>query len=250
MTSAMAVIAISRTLSVPPSAARTGYRVLDPPMHELVIFDCDGVLVDSEVISNEVLARMLTREGVPTTLAEARRACQGRLLTDVRDRAQARLGRAFPPGWVAEYEDERDEAFRRELTPVEGAAEAVQRVKAAGLGVCVASQGRLTKTRLTLGITGLRELFPPYALFSAYDVARPKPDPALFQHAAATMNVSPSACAVIEDSPSGILAAVGAGMRAIGYAADSDERALRNAGATEIIRSLDGLPKLLGLLPA
>lgn len=107
-------------------------------MHELVIFDCDGVLVDSEVISNEVLARMLTREGLPTTL---------------------------------------------------------------------------------------------------------------FQHAARIMNAKPSACVVIEDTPSGITAAVAAGMRAIGYAADSDERALRNAGATEIIRSLDGLPKLLGLLP-
>ena len=110
----------------------------------LVIFDCDGVLVDSEVISNEVLARMLTREGLPTTLAEARRACQGLLLTDVRDRAQAKLGRPFPPDWIAEYEHERDEAFHRELTPVEGAAEAVQRVKAAGLKVCVASQGQLT----------------------------------------------------------------------------------------------------------
>lgn len=80
-------------------------------MHKLVIFDCDGVLVDSEVISNEVLARMLTREGVPTTLAEARRACQGLLLTDVRDRAQAKLGRPFPLDWVAEYEDERNKAF-------------------------------------------------------------------------------------------------------------------------------------------
>ncbi len=93
-------------------------------MHELVIFDCDGVLVDSEVISNEVLARMLTREGLPTTLAEARRACQGLLLTDVRDRAQTKRGRPFPPDWVAEYEAERDEAFRRELKPVEGASEA------------------------------------------------------------------------------------------------------------------------------
>lgn len=125
----------------------------------------------------------------------------------------------------------------------------MQRVKAAGLKVCVASQGRPAKTRLTLGLTGLRDLFPPGALFSAYDVPRPKPDPALFQHAAATMNATPSACVVIEDSPSGVIAAVAAGMRAMGYAADSDERALRNAGAENIIRSLDGLPKLLGLLP-
>jgi HAD superfamily hydrolase (TIGR01509 family) len=148
------------------------------------------------------------------------------------------------PDWVAEYEHERDEAFRRELKPVEGAAEAVQRVKAAGMKVCVASQGQLAKTRLTLGLTGLRDLFPPDTLFSAYDVPRPKPDPALFQHAAATMNAKPSACVVIEDTPSGVIAAVAAGMRAIGYAADSDERALSDAGA-EIIRSLDELPGLL-----
>ncbi|MGA9875519.1 MAG: HAD family phosphatase [Solirubrobacteraceae bacterium] len=218
-------------------------------MHGLVIFDCDGVLVDSEVISNEVLARMLTREGLPTTLSEARRTCQGLLLTDIRDRAQAKLGQSFPPDWIAEYEHRRDEAFRRELKPVEGAAEAVQRVKTAGMKVCVASQGQLAKTRLTLGLTGLRELFPPGTLFSAYDVPRPKPDPALFQHAAATMSTKPSACVVIEDTPSGVMAAVAAGMRAIGYAADSDEHALRNAGA-EIIHSLGDLPKLLGLLPA
>jgi beta-phosphoglucomutase-like phosphatase (HAD superfamily) len=102
---------------------------------------------------------------------------------------------------------------------------------------------------MTLGLTGLRDLFPPHALFSAHDVLRPKPDPALFQHAATAMNTKPSACVVIEDTPSGVTAAAAAGMRAVGFAADSDERALRHAGA-EIIRSLDGLPKLLGLLPA
>lgn len=101
---------------------------------------------------------------------------------------------------------------------------------------------------MTLGLTGLRDLFPPHALFSAHDVARPKPDPALFRHAAAAMNAKPSVCVVIEDTPSGVQAAIAAGMRAIGYAADSDEHALRDASA-EIIRSLDGLPKLLGLLP-
>jgi HAD superfamily hydrolase (TIGR01509 family) len=217
-------------------------------MHELVIFDCDGVLVDSEAISNDVLAQMLTREGLPTTLHEARRDYQGLLLTDIRDRAEAKLGRLLPPDWLAEYEHERSEAFRCGLKPVVGAAEAVRRVKAAGLKVCVASQGALEKTRMTLGLTGLRELFPPHALFSAHDVPRPKPDPALFQHAATIMNAKLPACVVIEDTPSGVTAAVAAGMRAVGYAADSDEHALRNAGA-EIIRSLDGLPKLLGLLP-
>jgi beta-phosphoglucomutase-like phosphatase (HAD superfamily) len=97
---------------------------------------------------------------------------------------------------------------------------------------------------MTLGLTGLRDLFLPDALFSAHDVPRPKPDPALFQHAATTMNAEASACVVIEDTPSGVTAAVAAGMRAIGYAADSDEHALRDAGA-EIIRSLDRLPALL-----
>jgi HAD superfamily hydrolase (TIGR01509 family) len=213
-------------------------------VYELVIFDCDGVLVDSETISNEVLAQMLTREGLPTTLREARRYYQGALLSGVRDRAETKLGRPLPPDWLAEYERVRAEAFRRDLEPVAGAAEAVRRVTAAGLKVCVASQGALEKTRMTLGLTGLRDLFPSRALFSAHDVPRPKPDPALFQHAAAMMNAEPSACAVIEDTPSGIVAAVAAGMRAIGYAADSDEHALRSAGA-EIIRSLEEIPELL-----
>jgi beta-phosphoglucomutase-like phosphatase (HAD superfamily) len=97
---------------------------------------------------------------------------------------------------------------------------------------------------MTLGLTGLRDLFPSHALFSAHGMSRPKPDPALFRHAATAMNAEPSACAVIEDIPSGIVAAVAAGMRAIGYAADSDEQALRGAGA-EIIRSLEEIPELL-----
>jgi HAD superfamily hydrolase (TIGR01509 family) len=213
-------------------------------MCELVIFDCDGVLVDSEAISNDVLARMLTREGLPTTLREARRDYQGLLLADICAQAEAKLGRQLPLDWLTQYEAERAEAFRRDLKPVVGAAETVRRVKAAGLQICVASQGALQKTRMTLGLTGLRDLFPAHALFSAHDVSRPKPDPALFQHAAATMNVAPSACAVIEDTPSGVMAAVAAGMRAIGFAADSDEHALRHACA-EIICSLEEIPELL-----
>ncbi|HWY89349.1 MAG TPA: HAD family hydrolase [Solirubrobacteraceae bacterium] len=216
-------------------------------MHELVIFDCDGVLVDSEVISNEVLARMLTREGLRTTLHEARRDYQGLLLADIRGRAEVKLGRSLPSGWLAEYEHERAEAFRYGLEPVAGAAEAVRRIKAAGLKVCVASQGGLEKTRLSLALTGLDHLFPDHVRFSAYSVANGKPAPDLFLHAAAMIGVEPAACAVVEDTSSGVQAAVAAGMLAIGYTADSDERALSQAGA-EPLGSLGGLPPLLGLI--
>jgi beta-phosphoglucomutase-like phosphatase (HAD superfamily) len=132
------------------------------------------------------------------------------------------------------------------LEPVAGAAEAVRRVKAAGLKVCVASQGALSKTRLSLALTGLDHLFPEHVRFSAHSVANGKPAPDLFLHAARTIGVEPAACAVVEDTPSGVQAAVAAGMRAIGYIADSDERALCEAGA-ERLGSLNELPHLLGL---
>jgi HAD superfamily hydrolase (TIGR01509 family) len=214
---------------------------------QLVIFDCDGVLVDSEVISNRVLAEMLTGEGLPTTLTQARRDYQGLLLADVVTRAEEKLGRTLPEDWLARYETERTAAFRLELEPVAGAAETIQRISMAGIGVCVASQGKLSKTSLSLALTGLDHLFPGPARFSAYSVAHGKPAPDLFLHAASSMGAEPAACVVVEDTPSGVTAAVSAGMRGVGYAADSDERALRDAGATEILRSLDELPRVLGL---
>jgi HAD superfamily hydrolase (TIGR01509 family) len=217
--------------------------VRDP---ELVIFDCDGVLVDSEVISNNVLAAALTEQGLPTALGESRRAYQGLMLDDILADAERTLGRSFPDGWGERFERDREEAFRRELKPVPGARDAVERVKAAGLAVCVASQGKLEKTRLSLELTGLRHLFPEQALFSAYSVERGKPYPDLFLHAAETMAASPSRSVVVEDTPSGVVAAVAAGMRVFGYAADSDEAALRAAGA-EVMWSLSELRGLLGL---
>jgi HAD superfamily hydrolase (TIGR01509 family) len=214
---------------------------------QLVIFDCDGVLVDSEVISNRVLAEMLSAEGLPTTLEQARRDYQGMLLVDVLSRAQEKLGRTLPQDWLDRYETERATAFHRELEPVAGAAETVKRIKAAGIAVCVASQGKLAKTRLSLALTGLDYLFPEASRFSAYSVANGKPAPDLFLHAATTMGAEPSRCVVVEDTASGIAAAASAGMRAFGYAADSNEHMLRDAGATEILSSLGELSPLLGL---
>ena len=215
-------------------------------MIRLVIFDCDGVLVDSEAISNRVLAEMLSDEGLPTTLAQARRDFQGLLLAEVAARVEAKLGRPLPAGWLEAYESRRAGAFRRELQPVVGAAATVRGVTAAGIEVCVASQGKLAKTQLTLGLTGLLDLFAPDALFSAESVARPKPFPDLFLHAARAMGCEPSACAVVEDSPSGVAGARAAGMRVIGYAADSDAQALRAAGA-QTLGSLERLPALLAI---
>jgi beta-phosphoglucomutase-like phosphatase (HAD superfamily) len=114
---------------------------------ELVIFDCDGVLVDSEVISNSVLACALTAEGLPTTLAQARREYQGLLLSEVVQRAQQGLGRTLADDWVERFEQERTEEFHRELEQVPGAASMVQCVKDAGIPVCVASQGGLSLWR-------------------------------------------------------------------------------------------------------
>jgi HAD superfamily hydrolase (TIGR01509 family) len=215
-----------------------------PP--ELVIFDCDGVLVDSEVISNQVLADALSAEGLPTKLAQARRDYQGLLLDDIMRRAEAKLGRALPGGWLKRYETDRAAEFHRRLAPAPGATATVARIRAAGVAICVASQGKLAKTQLSLELTGLRELFAPSALFSAHCVARGKPAPDLFLHAAASMRAEPSRCVVVEDTPSGVVAAVAAGMRALGYSADSDERLLRDAGA-EVVRSLDELPARLGI---
>ncbi|HWX46264.1 MAG TPA: HAD-IA family hydrolase [Solirubrobacteraceae bacterium] len=179
---------------------------------QLVIFDCDGVLVDSEVISNDVLARLLSAEGLPTTLGEARRVYQGLLLTEVLASAEAKLGRSLPGGWLARYEQERAAAFRGGLQPVPGAADAVRRVSAAGIPVCVASQGKLEKTRLSLELTGLGDLFAEESLFSAWSVPRGKPHPDLFLHAASTMGAEPAHCVVVEDTPSGVAASVSAGM--------------------------------------
>ncbi len=218
-----------------------------PPAPQLVIFDCDGVLVDSETISNRVLAEMLSVEGLATTLAQSRREYQGMLLADIRAHAEHKLGRRLPEDWLARYETERDDAFRSELQPVNGVAEAIGQVIDAGVSVCVASQGKLAKIGLSLALTQLDRFFPESARFSSYSVERGKPAPDVFLHAARSMGVQPTGCVVVEDSASGVTAAVAADMRVLGFTADSDERALRDAGAAEILHSMSELSRVLTL---
>jgi HAD superfamily hydrolase (TIGR01509 family) len=213
---------------------------------DLVIFDCDGVLVDSEPLSNTVLAGALTRAGLETTPEQAVATYKGLHIRDVLEHAEQALGARLPADFVPGFEDARAEAFQRELVAVHGAAETVAAIRAAGVAVCVASQGKRSKTELTLGLTGLRSLFAEDAVFSAHSVKRGKPHPDLFLHAARAMGATPDRTIVIEDTVVGVTAAVAAGMRVIGYGADSDPDALRAAGA-EVIADLSELPGRLGL---
>lgn len=202
---------------------------VSPP--SLIIFDCDGVLVDSERISNGVLAEMLAEHGLGLTLEQSRATFQGHTLAEVLEIAEGMLGRALPDGWLDAYVARRASVFEADLRPVEGAAELVDRVRAAGVPICVASQGSLAKTARSLALTGLSDRFAEPARFSAEQVPRGKPHPDLFLFAAAAFGAAPGSCAVVEDTPSGVRAAVAAGMRAFGFSADSDERALRETGA-------------------
>ncbi len=184
---------------------------------ELVIFDCDGVLVDSERLAVEVEARLLTELGWPITPEEVARRFVGTSDEAALAEVEAHIG----PERAREF-DERSTVevlarFERELEVVEGVEEVLDRVEAAGIATCVASNGSHEKMRATLGLTGLWDRFAG-RIFSARDVARGKPAPDLFLHAAATMGVPPERCLVVEDSPSGVAGAVAAGMVVLGYA--------------------------------
>ena len=211
----------------------------------LVIFDCDGVLVDSEAIANRIMAETITNSGIPITYEDCRARFVGGTLQRVIDTVEEWLGRPLPPGWREEFEARRDAAFRRELKAVPGVEGAIEAIVAGGAAVCVASSGTPAKMALTLGITGLKRHFGDN-LFSATMVTRAKPAPDLFLYAAERMGRRPEDCVVVEDSLPGVSAAVAAGMRALAYAADGDAAALRAAGGRPFADMAE-LPGLLGL---
>ena len=211
---------------------------------DLVIFDCDGVLVDSEAISTAVLADALCAAGVPTTAAHAHAQYRGKTFQDISAEVQARSGITLSDDFWRDYERDRAEAFERALLPMQGAAETIAAVKAAGIAVCVASQGKRAKTELTLSLTGLRGLFEDRAIFSAYDVPRGKPHPDLFLYAAGQMQTPVKSCVVVEDTTIGIRAALAADMTAIGLASGPEAKLMKQLGVATIDSMLD-LPPLL-----
>lgn len=183
---------------------------------DLVIFDCDGVLVDSERLSVRVEVRLLTELGWPVEESEVVERFVGR--SDAHMLAEIERVLARPvPGWTERYETELHAAFREELRPVDGIVEVLDELERIGVATCVASSGTHEKMTLTLGTTGLRERFLG-RIFSATEVEHGKPAPDVFLHAAERMGVDPLDCVVVEDSPSGVEAALAAGMRCVAYA--------------------------------
>ncbi len=207
----------------------------------LVIFDCDGVLVDSEPLSNQALAEALTAAGHPIDAEEATRTFMGRSLLSCEAIMRERFGAV--PDYLADYERRLQLAFEASLEPVPGVVAALDTID---LPTCVASSGPHYKMRLSLGLVGLYDRFAG-RIFSATEVANGKPAPDLFLHADAKMAFAPADCTVVEDSPVGVQAARAAGMRVLGYAGRTDAAAL--AAADAVFADMAQLPALIGCAP-
>jgi HAD superfamily hydrolase (TIGR01509 family) len=214
-----------------------------PP--QLVIFDCDGVLVDSEPIAARLTAESVSELGWAMSAELAKAEFLGDTHANIVRRIEQKLGRSVPADWAARSQSRLFAALERELSPVAGVKSAIERLTAAGVTLAVASQGSHQKMQLTLGVTGLLPFFEG-RIFSAAQVAHPKPAPDLFLLAASTLAFEPEQCAVIEDSTRGVKAALAAGMRVLGYTASVGAAAMQAAGA-ELIDDLAQIPDALGL---
>ncbi|OUS07477.1 haloacid dehalogenase [Rhodobacterales bacterium 52_120_T64] len=211
---------------------------------KLVIFDCDGVLVDTEVLFNQALVEDLAAHGLSLTLDQCMGLFVGGTMSGVKSKAE-QLGAMLPDTWVEDFYikvykllGERTES----IAGIEGALDAIER---SGIPYCVASNGRIAKMEITLGRTGMLERFKD-VMFSAQALGTAKPAPELFLAAARNFGVSPDECVVIEDSPTGVLAAKHAGMKCYGYAPHDDGQALAAEQAI-IFKDMSELPVLLGL---
>lgn len=207
----------------------------------LVIFDCDGVLVDSERLAIRVDVQVLASLGWAMSEDEVVRRFVGKSDAHMKREIEEHLGRTLPDDWDHAFRDVYLDTFRRELRPVDGIDEALDAV---ATPTCVASSGTHEKMRFTLGLTGLWTRFEG-RIFSATEVAHGKPAPDLFLHAAARMGVAPAECAVVEDSRFGVAAARAAGMRAFGYAGGVTPADQLEGPETVVFADMRELPRLL-----
>ena len=212
----------------------------------LVIFDCDGVLIDSELIACRIDAECLTEAGFPETADSIRENYVGISSKAMFEDLEKRHGKRLPDGFAGQLRQRLHAVFERELKPIAGVVDLLESL---GVEACVASSSDPARLRHTLGLTGLWPHFAPN-VFSATMVRNGKPAPDLFLYAAERMGVAPRDCAVVEDSRAGVAAGIAAGMRVFGFSGgshcgpDHGER-LREAGARAVFGDMRALPALL-----
>lgn len=211
---------------------------------EALIFDCDGTLVDSEEPGLEVLHALALEEGLSLSLDEARQRFRGvRMAECVAWIAAQRAGRAagFEADFMARVRRQTELRFRQGLQPMPGASELLASLRQQGRPMAVATNGPREKVELSLGLTGLRQVFGEH-VYCAYEVGSFKPEPGLFLHAARALDVAPQRCAVVEDSLPGLQAALAAGMRAFSL----HPRAGLPEALAQQVHFIDRLSELLG----
>ncbi|BCL22127.1 HAD family hydrolase [Streptomyces tuirus] len=211
--------------------------------YDLVIFDNDGVLVDSEPISNRLLAAYLTELGHPTSYEESIRDYMGSAMHRIHELVLERTGQRLPEDFDDVFHTRVFTAFEQELVAVTGASEVLEKLAADGVPYCVASSGSHERIRVGHRTTGLDRWFDEERIFSSQDVGRGKPAPDLFLFAAERMGVAPERCVVVEDSPLGVQAAVAADMDVYGFTAMTPAEKL--AGATRLFSDMGQLVDLL-----
>ena len=211
---------------------------------DLVIFDCDGVLVDTEHAANLLLSQLIRDEGLDLSYEECRRRFVGKAMQTVQAEVSALLGRQLPSDWYLMVKQRSIEVLAEGTEAITGVEAQIMAIREAHIPFCVASSGQIEKMHATLGSANLLPLLKDL-LFSADMVAHGKPAPDLFLHAAREMGHVPEVCVVIEDSLPGVQAGVAAGMKVFGYAGDpmTDREALAAAGAQvfDDMRDLSGL---------
>jgi HAD superfamily hydrolase (TIGR01509 family) len=219
------------------------------PRFDAVLFDCDGVLVDSEPITNGVLRDMLEEMGWRLTLAECMAIFVGKAVKDETERIARATGTRIGEPWLVAFRERRNERLERELQAVRGVVDAVAHVHAhhAGRIACASGADRF-KVELQLAKCGLMPYFEGN-IFSGHEMPRSKPHPDVYLAAAAHLGADPARCAVVEDTVTGATAGVAAGCTVFGYsppeAGHDAPAALRAAGVVQVFTHMDELPALL-----
>ncbi|MBO93205.1 MAG: HAD family hydrolase [Nisaea sp.] len=213
---------------------------------DLIIFDCDGVLVDSEAIGNKFIAEALTELGIQTSADEALAEFLGGKLTQIKLAVERRLDRNLPDDWVDKIYEKQFAEFRKSLKPINGIEAVLQELEKNAVLMCVGSNGPVNKMDVSLSVTGLASYFNG-RIFSADHVGVPKPAPDLYLYCAKQLNCLPQRCLVVEDSPRGATAGVSAGMTVFGYAGTGNNNDLQKAGCSKVSSEINDLLEFAGL---